>query len=570
MQVTGVGEAGVIVGAVRSEPSIEKRAGCDILVVGAGLAGLRAAYDCAKAGLRTVLAAKGGLCSGSSFYPLMDGLGAQLPLDDADRDVLLREMLESGAGIADERLCRVLVDEVAAEVARLPELGIEPRSIQGRVSCFAKQERRIVTWSDWLATRKRTAAVFAAAGIPVLEHCDLLRLVVQDGVVAGALLSDAMGDLVYMETPAVVLATGGFCGLYKHSLNTTDVCGSGHSIALDAGAKLINLEFLQFIPGLTKPRYKVLFGEVALWHCTGITDETGAPVMKNYLPPGVSLAECLEQRALHGPFTTADVSRFFDLAMMAHAIQTHSETGFTLHFDPAIARDNNGFVRNILQLYTEKGIRLEREPISIASFAHCANGGVWIDEYGGTGVGGLFAAGEVAGGVHGADRHGGAATSACLVFGSRAARAAADWARQHKASPITPGKAAKTLWDWVDSGVSGGPSPREVLQALEEPLWYHANVLRSGSELERVQHLVCGLAQDYNAAEAVWNGDAPKTALQAFHALRTVQAALSAMLLRRESRGPHYREDYPDRDDALQGKRIVVEEKNGLNIGYIG
>ena len=103
---------------------LEAELRCDVLVVGAGLAGLRAARDCAAAGLRVLVAVKGTLCSGASFYPLTDGLGSQLPMDEADKPVYLEEVLESGAGMADPALVQILIDSIEPEIDRLPGIGI--------------------------------------------------------------------------------------------------------------------------------------------------------------------------------------------------------------------------------------------------------------------------------------------------------------------------------------------------------------------------------------------------------------------------------------------------------------
>ncbi len=546
-----------------------RKLSCDILVVGAGLAGLRAAYDCARAGLSVILAAKGKLCSGSSFYPLTGGLGSQLPLDEADKAQFLAELLDSGAGIADERLCGIMVDEIEGEVARLPELGIFPSPSGGRAACFAKRERRLMVWSGWEGIRKNAAEICSRlSGLTVLEYCDLLRITTRGGAVSGAVLVDSVSDILYAETSAIILATGGFCGLYRHCLNTDDVCGIGHSVALDAGAELINLEFMQFIPGLTSPVYKLLFGEVSLWHCDEVSDENGRPALREYLPPGVSFEDCLADRSMHGPFTSRDRSKYFDLAMMDQAIKTGSERGFTLHFRPEIAADPNGFVAHIRGLYGRNGIDLSRQTISVAPFAHCANGGVWIDEHGATRVPGLFSAGEVAGGIHGADRHGGAATSVCLVFGRRAAEGAVAYARKNRTLSESGGGALRELSEWIDTGVNSGVSPHDILHSLRSSLWYHANVLRNEGGLNPLLDWILSMRKEYNAARAISCGFDVKLSMQAFHALRTADSLIRSMLFRKESRGPHYRSDYPDSDPALFGRRVVVTG-DGAALRYV-
>ncbi|HHW31426.1 MAG TPA: FAD-binding protein [Clostridiaceae bacterium] len=542
---------------------------CDVLVVGAGLAGLRAAYDAARAGCKVLIAAKAKLCSGASFYPLTAGLGSQLPKDQADVSLFMEELLDSGAGIADENLCRIMVEEIEGEIKRLPDIGITPEEFGGRVACFAKRERKLVRWSDWNKIRNNVRNNFSEIpNIKVMEFCDLLKLTVRDNAVCGAVLCDNTENIVYVNTPAVILATGGYCGLYKHSLNTDDVCGIGHSVALEAGAKLINLEFMQFIPGLMSPIYKLLFGEMSLQYCVEVTDENGNPALRNYLPKNVSFEDCLNDRSMHGPFTCADKSMYFDLSMMDYAIKQKSEKGFTLRFSPEIAKKDNEFLRKTLDFYLKNGIDLSKQGISVAPFAHCANGGIWINEHGETGVEGLFAAGETAGGIHGADRHGGAATSVCLVFGRRAADRAVKYIKTHKPADIPSERAVKEIYEWIDNGATSGISPQEILYNLKERLWFYANVIRNENNLTETLSWVKEMQKHYNAAKAIRSGYDIKLSMKAFHALRTSQAVLSAMLFRKESRGSHYREDYPESDDSLYGKRIIAEEKNDILVCY--
>lgn len=533
------------------------RTRCDILVIGAGLAGLRAARDCAGAGKDVIIAAKGSLCSGSSFYPLADGLGSQLPKDDADKDTFLEEVLDSSAGMADPELCRIWIEEIRRETGRLSEIGIEHGFIEGRAACFAKRERLLSCWNDWTKIRVNCRRIFFGnSNLRVFESCDLLRIDVRNGRVCGAVMCGVDG-VGYVAATSVILASGGVCGLYRHSLNTPDVSGTGQSAALDAGAEMINAEFLQFIPGLTRPKYKLLFSETTLWYCVSMRDETGRDALAPQLPKGLSVHDCLMARSAHGPFTTADDSRFFDLAIMDHVQKTGKEEGLKLYYDPAFNTDPNPYVRMTREFYLGNGIDLPAQPISVLPFAHCANGGIRIDRDGRTSVPGLFAAGEAAGGVHGADRHGGAATAACLVFGARAAKAAL-----RDGGIPDDGRAEAALSEaeaWLERG-TGGETPEEILSFLQRELWYHAGILREEKTLNALIEDAAELRSRFSLTHAAAHGSDIRTAVQAYHALRTAETLARAMLARRESRGGHYRTDHPARNDEAFGKRIVIRE----------
>lgn len=549
---------------------IEQRISTDILVVGSGLAGLRAAYDAAKLGCHVILISKGKLCSGSSFYPLTGGLGAQLPLDEEDKAVYLEELLDSGDGVADAQLCKIMVDEITGQIDRMGDLGIAVSQAGGRPACFAKRERILKVWRNWDHIRNNVARIFASnSNITVMQHCDLLKLIKRNDRIAGALVADYHSTLIYIDTPVVILATGGYCGLYKHSLNTDDVCGIGHSVALEAGSQLVNMEFMQFIPGLTIPVYKLLFGEISLWHCKEVLDQDRKPALKAFLPETVSFEQCIHDRSMHGPFTTRDNSKYFDLAIMQDVIEHNREQGFIISYHPSISEDTNELVASIRTLYADHGIDLASREISIAPFAHCANGGIAINEYGQTAVLGLFAAGESAGGIHGADRHGGAATSVCLVFGSRAAKAAAEYFVHATTESVPDSSLVHELLEWIDNGSASAISPHDVLQQLKEQLWYRANVVRSEILSNPVLQWIEKTRTTYNAARAIESGYDIKLCMQAFHALRTAESVLKTILYRKESRGPHYRSDFPQRDETLTGYRIKVsEQQQRIHVGY--
>ena len=553
---------------------------CEVLVAGAGLAGLRAAKDLNDRGIDTILVSRGPLCSGSSFYPLTAALGSQNPSSEEDKKDYLAEVLETGCTVADEKMVRMIIDRIPEEIRRLPELSIQPERLEaGRPACFAKKKRILYTWGNWNKVRKGVTRSFAMLPeLRVLPYTDLLYLHKEDGRIAGALVCGKDGSISCIKAKAVILATGGTCGLYKHSLNVDETVGTGHSLAMAAGASLINMEFLQFIPGFTKPVYKLLFSETTLRRAHSVRNADGEDALKAYLKAhgnGTTEGECLWDRALHGPFTTEDKSKYFELALMEDAGKHHRECGFEIRFEPGIASDPNGFIMKAREMYAPYDIDLSKDPIWLSSFAHCSNGGILINEKAETGVPGLYAAGEAAGGIHGADRHGGMATSAALVFGAVAAENAAAYVRT-AGRPSSEMEAADALTAFikiisntteisedkcVNSSMKETVPPSTVMEELAGSLWYNANCLRNGQGLTEVLALIDRLSKQYRAVRAIEEGHGVKEAVKAFHALRTAKAMVTAMLLRKESRGPHYRSDCPEKDAAMDGKRILITEK---------
>ena len=162
----------------------------------------------------------------------------------------------------------------------------------------------------------------------------------------------------------------------------------------------INLEFNQFIPGFLSPAYKTVFREGSLRYCTGLLGPDGHDILRQLLPNQDACGECLLLREPHGPFTTADASKDFDIALMKSALK-HIESrggsmdqsiGCIIRYSPDILNDSRGYVRDYISwLLREHDIHIERDPISIAPFFHAANGGIQVDHNCSTSVKGLYA-----------------------------------------------------------------------------------------------------------------------------------------------------------------------------------
>lgn len=536
----------------------------DILIVGTGFAGLKAAFTCVREGIRVVLVSEKRYGSGSSFYPLTCGIGCQAPLDAADQEALLREINESSAGMNDEALSRVLVEEVRDRILELPQMGIPYRPLTGRTACFAKTRRILYLWTDWDAIRKETARRLHESGlVTVLEHTALLKLDRSGGRVTGGLLEQQAGGLVRVEAGATILASGGYCGLYRHSLNTPDVTGEAHIAALHAGASLMNLEFLQFIPGMISPLYKCLFSEQTLAFCKKVTDAAGNEVFTKHLPDSVTARECFDSRFGHGPFTSADISRYFDIAMIREYWRTGDPACFGLVYDESVYHQHNDALQVHLDFLESHHIDLLHDRVSILPFAHAANGGIRIGRDAGAGPAGLFAAGEAAGGMHGADRHGGNASASCLVFGHRAACSAVRFVKENPPERAA-GETAGELEALLASGAREHAYPAaQIMQKTADILYENCNVVRTGERLDRARRELAELRDRFSPAAAVEAGESCALAVKAKSALELADILCTVMGMRRESRGAHYREDYPQRDDAGFQKKIVVSEEDG-------
>ena len=534
----------------------ERECETDVLVLGGGLAGLMAAISAADEGARVTLACAGPLFSGSSFYPGTWGLGLVGPDGEPDEADLERTILGIGRGVASPELVRVLVRGITPAREALEALGVRLRRPEragerAYIPCF-DHKHRLWRGLERSGLRGALSRALDERGVRVLPGAQAVRLAVADGRVHGAVLAGACG-LFLASARATVLATGGFGGLFARHLCTPDVTGVGAGLALEAGCTLTNLEFLQVMPGYVAPPALagVVFNEKA-FRWAHLAREDGSPLAE-------ATPELMDERSGYGPFTSRLASREVDLALAREARE-----GRAVHvsFDSSLASDAPEFVRTYLAwLRDERGVDPE-VPARLAHFAHAANGGVRIDAWGRTDVDGLLAAGEVTGGMHGADRLGGLSSANCLVFGGRAGRAAA-W----EEGPVRlPGSWA------VD--VPAGSVPPRALGRVRDELATHALVLRTSQGLGHALGVVDDLREQLEGGASPMvddsAGGASPTGSQTAHdtgpvveallfraRLACARAFLEAALGRTESRGAHFREDAPCEDPAQAHPSLV-------------
>lgn len=541
----------------------------DVVVIGAGLAGIKAAVTAAQKGCRVLLCSKSILCAGSSFYTLMDTLHCQAVIDEADKEVFLRDIADCSYGMNDPVMNRYYADHIRERITELPAMGIPYEKLpEPKLACFAGHPHDLYYWSDWNAIRVRLTDILEQnPSITFREKTEAAAIAVGgDKAVSGVILYDKRrGVFEYVPCASLILATGGFGALYKHNLNSPDVAGDGHALALAAGASLINLEFNQFIPGLLKPVYKVVFREGTLDYCDALLDRQGHDILREALPDTAEYAECLRIRASHGPFTSAGPSMHFDLAMMKACEDDPDSEGAVIQYSPKMERDTRSYVAGYLQWLKETyRVNLCTEKVTIAPFFHAANGGILVDHRCETEVRGLFACGEAAGGIHGADRLGGNASGSCLVFGYLAAESAAAHAKQvsGKGCDIPANELSRLLEDVYGTAETSAATPQEVIAQIREEMWLRANVLRSEESLLTALASVQKLRAAYHASAFFGKAEQIPAAMQAQRFLTLSQAILTAMRNRTESRGAHYREDYP-RLDSRFDRRWKIHLRRG-------
>lgn len=545
----------------------------DVLVVGSGIAGLKVSMELAKAGKNIIMSTKTQLCSGSSFFPLKASLGTQVTKNEADKAVFLEDIDAVSHNMQDREMAKIYIDEIQDRVEEYPEIGIEPYKLSDdRKACFANHGRTIYMLKDWDKIRANVTEIMENyPNISLMERTAVVSLLKENERICGAILLNRDNDFIMINCKAVVLATGGFGNIYKHNLNPNDVDGSGHILALEAGACLVNMEFIQFIPGFTSPKYKTLWGEHTLNYCKDFVDDKGNSILDKVLPEELSKEDCFKVRSTHGPFTNSLPSKYFDIAMMKEIFRTNSEDGFELIYDSEIYQNNSDFYTIYLNWLDERGINLIRDTMKIAPFAHASNGGVKVDSHGRTGVPGLYAIGELAGGIEGANRLGGNSTGACMVFGKRAAQDCLEYLEGVNLEKINSQQETATLSQTIQSfsaQTNDSITPHEVLDAVREIMWFNGNVIRDEKNLQTALEKIERLKSSFNMEFFINNVKERKSAFKARNFLILSSLLLKAMLERRESRGAHYREDYPA-ENEFYNRRLFISLRNGeMNLDF--
>lgn len=535
----------------------------DVIVAGGGLAALRSAVSAAQAGARVCLLVKTRLCSGSSFYPGMEMVACQSSANiPAADEQWLDEIMRTSCGVADRRMNEIYIRNIRSAVKKMPEIGIfHARETEPKLACFAEQIRPAFVWGNWAEIRAEAEKIIRNLHIEVRENTRLLSIL-RDGKQVCGVTGVCKGEISAYAAPSVILATGGMGGLYRHSLNTPETTGDGQTIALLAGAPLINAEFLQFIPGFIKPAYKTVFREMSMPYIRAYTRADGRDLFEGYPLSADERAACLKLRSTHGPFSAETISNHFDIAMMRAIVDQNAE-GVWVRYDSGILKDEFTFIRPyVTWLRENRGIEIDREPIMIAPFCHAANGGVRINARCETDIRGLFACGEVSGGIHGANRQGGMSTGSCLVFGDIAGRCAAEYAQTHSCAAMHPSDVQNELETIYGSGAGTG-DPDAVIAAVQDLMWKNASIIRSGDDLVNAMRRIERLGDGYSAGSRIADCAMGDRAITAQHMLVLSRALLAAMLNRRESRGAHYRIDYPNHDDANYLRRFEVHYNAG-------
>jgi succinate dehydrogenase / fumarate reductase, flavoprotein subunit len=565
----------------------------DVIVVGAGGAGLRAAIEASSQGARTALVCKSLL--GKAHTVMAEGgiaaaMGNVYP-DDNWR-VHFRDTMRGGKFVNNWRMAQIHAQEAPERVLELEEWGaLFDRTDDGRIlqrDFGGHRYARLAhvgdrTGLEMIRTLQHNAV---HRGIEVFMECTITRLLKDGDRIAGAFgYWRESGRFVVFQAPAVVLATGGIGKAYKITSNSWEYTGDGHALALWAGADLIDMEFVQFHPtGMVWPPSVrgILVTEGVRGDGGVLTNASGERFMFRYIPEMFrSETADTEEEADRWYTDKKGARRTPDLLPrdeVARAINTEVKEGKGsphggVFLDIATRRDPDYIRRRLPSMHRQflelADVDITKEAMEVGPTCHYVMGGVRVDaETQASTVPGLFAAGEVAGGMHGANRLGGNSLSDLLVFGRRAGLHAAEYARGVEHSPSVNTEEVEVLAREALAvfDEAGTENPYSLQQDLQECMHGLVGIIRTEDELlkamdelailkERARRVRVEGHRQYNPG---WH-----LALDLAPLLTVSEAITRAAIERKESRGGHTRDDYPKPDSELAKVNVVLRQTNG-------
>jgi len=555
---------------------LESTVKTDVLIIGGGGAASRAAVEADSHSAETVIVCKGRYgvsgCTPNSASEWM-AYGAALGLADPrdSCEAHFRDIVETGAYVCDQELARIIAYEAPRRFHELVEWGVDfLKDSDGRFRQFmsdgATYARACGTGAD---TGKQIMdalkKVVEERGIRVVEDMMVVDLVKSSGAVVGAVGVDVNTlETTTFHAKSTVLATGGPGELFTHSVFPSGMTGDGYAMALRAGACLVNMEFMQIGPCIVKP-FKFDVGGI-LWRLSPkLLNKEGEAYLTRYLPAGLTVEEVYRLKSVTFPFTMRNASGYIDVANYTEIMEGRGTDNNCVYFDLShIRRETLEEKASIpLRFFLEKGVDIREKPLEIAPAVQHMNGGVLINEMGETEVAGLYAAGEVAGGQHGADRPGGNSLADCQVFGARAGRYAAE--RSRKITTVTNGGDAEKIEGVVraTSKASGRYSVEKVRWDVKQMMWRNVLVVRKWEGLNETFNRLSAnrriiVDKGLNVAEG--------NLIEALELRNMVEVGLvitKSALTRRETRGSHYMVEYPRRNDGAWLKMVEIRCDSG-------
>lgn len=575
----------------------------DVLVIGAGGAGLRAAIEAAAAGVSVGLVSKSLL--GKAHTVMAEGGIAAALANVDDRDgwrVHFADTMRGGQYLNNPRMAELHAREAPDRVRELEGWGaLFDRTKDGRIlqrNFGGHKYPRLAHVGDRTGLEMiRTLQDHGIhQGMQVFMECTIVTLLKDGNRIAGALAYDReRGRFKLFRSKAVVLATGGIGRAYSISSNSWEYTGDGHSLAYEAGATLMDMEFVQFHPtGMVWPPSVrgILVTEGVRGEGGVLRNKDGKRFMFGDIPANYKqqTADNEEEgwRYTQGDKSARRPPELLTRDHVARCIVREIREGRGsphggVYLDISWIKEKlpgaaEHIKRKLPSMYHQfkqlADIDITKEPMEIGPTTHYMMGGVRVDgDTQMSDVPGLFAAGECAAGLHGANRLGGNSLSDLLVFGQRAGKYAAEFARKHGAGTVDTGQVEQAAGDALQP-FHRDPSenPYAIQHQLQDMMQDKVGIVRQESEMLQALEGLSQLRQRAGKAGVQGNREYNPgwhTVLDLPHLLTVAEAITRAALERKESRGAHFRDDYPGKEESYSRFNIVIRKgaEGGMQVG---
>ncbi len=527
---------------------------CDVLIIGSGGAGLRASIAAVSSGADVLMVSKNRIGHTTNTYLSKAIIASSGWGDDKDSSIVhSRDTLQGGRNLNNPVLVAQLAETIKAETALLKEWGVrfgenengKPSVIKIPGHSYARHlYGRNWKGSDLVLPLKRKAM---ESGVRFHENMFVSSLVVPDSKICGVTGISEEGKFLAIKAKTIILATGGFGHVFLNTNNAPGITGDGQALACEAGAVLQDMEFVQFYPtALGKRGSRILLYERILEQ------------------EGVVLRNSIGEDILVKNHASADISRDQLARLIMREILEDPERRGTIIMDlGGLSKNMADSLSMLLPAQWFKGTR----QFQVTPTTHFCMGGVVVDNHGETSCPGLFAAGEVTAGAHGANRLGGNALAEVIAMGALVGKAAADKAMVIDSISGFDGAVHKEKVRLEALFRDQGERPKKVIQELKETMWLNAGIVRDQASLDMAMEIIMG-REDIQALVLT-----SRDLIQflEFRNMRLVAEMICRSALERtESRGAHFRKDFPKENIKDWVKNIQVNKTDsGLTLDQV-
>ena len=569
----------------------------DVLVIGAGAAGMRAAIAASDEGASVCLVSKSLL--GKAHTVMAEG-GAAAALGNADeRDnwkVHFRDTIKGGKHLNNWKMAKIHAEQAPERILELERWGaVFDRTKDGKINqrnFGGHRYPRLAHVGDRTGLeiiRTVQDKVIHQDNIDIFMECTVATIITEDNQAVGALAYYRNnGEIVAIHAKAIVVATGGIGKAYRVTSNSWEYTGDGHSLAYLAGADLQDMEFIQFHPtGMVwPPSVKgTLVTEGVRGEGGVLLNNKGERFMFNYIPEAFAAETAKDEKEandwLKGIEGAMRPPELLTRDVVAKAIMKEVKEGRGsphggAFLDIANRQDADYIKKKLPSMYhqfKELGdLDITEEPMEVGPTTHYMMGGITVDaETGASSLKGMYAAGEAAAGLHGANRLGGNSLSDLLVFGNISGRAAANFALNTEEISFSKSKLKKAANEIIDCfSDTKTENPYHLHRELQDVMEMHAGIVREEESLNEGIEKLKDLSKRVENAKATGDRSYNPSwhlCLDMKNMIITSLAVAEAAKERRESRGGHTRLDYPEYDKELGTLNIIIRKgPDGLNI----